>query len=83
MNRIHDRGESFLPPDFQAEAAASAQLVWTDDESGETLSIELLASREFLKDLEAEGFLLRPAHATFSPARRCRIQAESSQHEAG
>lgn len=76
MNRIHDQGESFLPPDFQTTAAA--QLVWTDDESGETLSIELLASRDFLKDLEAEGFALRPAHATFSPARRCRIEAESS-----
>ena len=82
MNCIHDRSESFLPPDFQVEAVSSAHLVWTDDESGETLSIEFLASREFLQDLEAEGFALRPAHATFSPARRCRIEAESS-HEAG
>jgi len=82
MNRIHDRGENFLPPDFHADEVASAHLVWTDDESGETLSIELLASHAFLKDLETEGFLLRPLHATFSPAGRCRIEAESS-HEAG
>jgi hypothetical protein len=52
-----------------------ATLFWTDAESGEQLSIELVCSRELLDALVADGFELRPAHATYAPHASCRITA--------
>jgi len=52
-----------------------ANLFWTDAESGEQLSIELVCSRELVDDLVAHGFELRPAHATYAPHASCRITA--------
>lgn len=55
--------------------ASPAQLLWTDTESGEQLAIELVCSRELVMDLVAEGFEMRPAHATYAPHASCRVTA--------
>jgi hypothetical protein len=78
MNRLHDDANDYLPPDFEPAAMVASHLVWTDAESGEELSIELVAPHQFLRDLQAEGFALRTASPASRPAQSCRIEAESS-----
>ncbi|MFO1009166.1 MAG: hypothetical protein U1F29_03805 [Planctomycetota bacterium] len=60
MNVIPNDSELRSDPGASSEVERPVRLAWTDPEQGETLWIELWGSPEFVDDLVAQGFSVRP-----------------------
>ncbi|MBI5363138.1 MAG: hypothetical protein HZA53_08160 [Planctomycetes bacterium] len=66
------------PDPIGVSATHPVRLAWTDPEEGETLWVELWGTREFVADLVAQGFEVRPVAEDETASTLCvRIQQRS------